>query len=181
MNQTVAAMYRRGTSEEQAVYVALVQGAANANDLFSAQRYVAGTIKSNRRELDHFLALKEDADRLRHEVDARAEEIRATRDEQAAERDRLAGAQGRGAGSTGRRPSRRRTASRTCWSRSRTRRPTSSRSSTPSRSSRGPSGEFLRQVQAGQRLAPRKKRTFKAPVAAPGQQRVRHPGAPHPR
>src|SRR5687767_10055312 len=91
MNQTVAAMYQRGTSEEQAVYVALVQGAANANDLFTAQRYVAGTIKSNRRELDHFLALKEEADRLRHQVDARAEEIRVTRDQQAAERDRLQG------------------------------------------------------------------------------------------
>src|SRR5947208_3735726 len=83
MNQTGAAIYQRGTSEEQALYVALVQGATNATDLFAAQRYVAGTIKTNRRELDHFLALKEEADRLRDQVDARAEEIRATRDEQA--------------------------------------------------------------------------------------------------
>src|SRR5918992_1061937 len=56
---------------------------ATAAALFTAQRYVAGTIKSNRRELDHFLGLKEEADRLRHEVDARAEEIRMTRDQQA--------------------------------------------------------------------------------------------------
>src|SRR5688572_18520096 len=91
MNQTVAAMYQRGTSEEQAVYVALVQGAANANDLFSAQRYVAGTVKSNRRELDHFLGLKEEADDLRKQVEARAEDIRVSRDQQVAERDRLAG------------------------------------------------------------------------------------------
>lgn len=91
MNHTVAAMYQKGTSQEQAVYVALVQGSADANDLFSGQQYVSGTVKRNRRELDHFLALKEDADRLRRQVEARAEEIRVSRDQQAAERDRLQG------------------------------------------------------------------------------------------
>src|SRR5579872_6973625 len=89
MNQTVTAMYTRGTSEEQALYVALVEDASTPQDLFSAQRYVAGTIKADRRALDHFITLKDDADELKRQVDAQAEDIRATRDQEAAERDRL--------------------------------------------------------------------------------------------
>jgi murein DD-endopeptidase MepM/ murein hydrolase activator NlpD len=166
MNQTVAAMYQRGTSEEQAVYVALVQGAANANDLFSAQRYVAGTIKSNRRELDHFLALKEEADRLRHQVDARAEEIRVTRDQQAAERDRLQGLKDQALAN--------RAAAKSEEDRQQDLLKQIQEKKADFQSElnalqveSGAVGEWVRQVQAGQKLAPRKKRTFKAPVAAP--------------
>ena len=166
MNQTVAAMYQRGTSEEQAVYVALVEGAANPQDMFSAQRYVSGAIKSNRRELDHFVALKEDADRLRHQVDARAEEIRVTRDEQVAERDRLAGLKSQALAN--------RAAARSEEDRQQDllREVQDRKSDFQSELNAlqvesGAVGEFLRQVQAGQKLAPRKKRTFKAPVAAP--------------
>jgi murein DD-endopeptidase MepM/ murein hydrolase activator NlpD len=166
MNQTVAAMYQRGTSEEQAVYVALVQGAANANDLFSAQRYVAGTIKSNRRELDHFLSLKEEADRLRHQVDARAEEIRVTRDQQAAERDRLQGLKDQALAN--------RAAAKSEEDRQQDLLKQIQEKKADFQSElnalqveSGAVGEFLRQVQAGQKLAARKKRTFKAPVAAP--------------
>src|SRR5207248_815538 len=91
MNQTVAAMYQRGTSEEQALYVALVEGASTPQDLFQAQRYVSGTVKADRRELDHFIALKVQADDLKHQVDAAADEIKGTRDAQAAEKDRIEG------------------------------------------------------------------------------------------
>jgi murein DD-endopeptidase MepM/ murein hydrolase activator NlpD len=166
MNQTVAAMYQRGTSEEQAVYVALVQGAANPNDLFSAQRYVAGTVKSNRRELDHFVALKEDADRLRHQVDARAEEIRVTRDQQAAERDRLLGLKDQALAN--------RAAAKSEEDRQQDllkeiqdKKADFQSELNALQVESGAVGEFLRQVQAGQKLAPRKRRTFKAPVAAP--------------
>jgi murein DD-endopeptidase MepM/ murein hydrolase activator NlpD len=166
MNQTVAAMYRRGTSEEQALYVALVQGAANANDLFSAQRYVAGTVKTNRRELDHFLALKEEADDLRHQVDARAAEIKASRDEQAAERDRLQGLKDQALAN--------RAAARSEEDRQQDLLKQIQEKKADFQSElnalqveSGAVGEFLRQVQAGQKLAPRKKRTFKAPVGAP--------------
>jgi len=166
MNQTVAAMYQRGTSEEQAVYVALVQGAANANDLFTAQRYVAGTIKSNRRELDHFIALKEEADRLRHQVDARAAEIKAGRDEQAAERDRLQGLKDQALAN--------RAAARSEEDRQQDLLKQVQEKKADFQSElnalqveSGAVGEFLRQVQAGQRLAPRKKRTLRAPVGAP--------------
>jgi murein DD-endopeptidase MepM/ murein hydrolase activator NlpD len=166
MNQTVAAMYRRGTSEEQALYVALVQGAANANDLFSAQRYVAGTIKTNRRELDHFLALKEEADRLRHQVDARAAEIKASRDEQAAERDRLQGLKDQALAN--------RAAAKSEEDRQQDLLKQIQEKKADFQSElnalqveSGAVGEFLRQVQAGQKLAPRKKRTFRAPVGAP--------------
>src|SRR5207247_6579318 len=89
MNQTVAAMYQRGTSEEQALYVALVQGASTPQDLFQAQRYVSGTVKADRRELDHFVALLKQADDLKRQVDAAADEIKANRDAQAAEKDRI--------------------------------------------------------------------------------------------
>jgi murein DD-endopeptidase MepM/ murein hydrolase activator NlpD len=166
MNQTVAAMYQRGTSEEQALYVALVQGAANANDLFSAQRYVAGAIKTNRRELDHFLALKEEADRLRHQVEARAQEIRTTRDEQAAERDRLRGLKDQALAN--------RAAAKSEEDRQQEllKQVQDKKSDFQSELNAlqvesGAVGDFLRQVQAGQKLAPRKKRTFRAPVAAP--------------
>ncbi|HEV3364534.1 MAG TPA: peptidoglycan DD-metalloendopeptidase family protein [Acidimicrobiia bacterium] len=166
MNQTVAAMYQRGTSEEQAVYVALVQGAANANDLFSAQKYVAGTIKSNRRELDHFLALKEEADRLRHQVDARAQEIRVTRDQQVAERDRLQGLKDQALAN--------RAAAKSEENRQQEllkqiqdKKADFQSELNALRVESGAVGEFLRQVQAGQKLAPRKKRTFRAPVGAP--------------
>jgi murein DD-endopeptidase MepM/ murein hydrolase activator NlpD len=166
MNQTVAAMYQRGTSEEQAVYVALVQGAANANDLFSAQRYVAGTIKSNRRELDHFLTLKEEADRLRHQVEARAEEIRVSRDQQAAERDRLSGLKNEAMAN--------RVAAKSEEDRHQAllkevqdRKSDFQSELNALQVESGAVGEFLRQVQAGQKLAPRRKRMFKAPVGAP--------------
>jgi murein DD-endopeptidase MepM/ murein hydrolase activator NlpD len=166
MNQTVAAMYQRGTSEEQAVYVALVQGAANAQDLFSAQRYISGTVKSNRRELDHFLSLKEEADQLRRQVDARAEEIKVTRDEQAAERDRLRGLKDQALLN--------RAAAKSEEDRQQDllkevqdKKADFQSELNALQVESGAVGEFLRQVQAGQKLAPRKKRTFKAPVAAP--------------
>jgi len=166
MNQTVAAMYQRGSSEEQALYVALVQGAANANDLFSAQRYVAGSIKTNRRELDRFVALKEEADQLRHQVDARAEEIRVTRDEQVAERDRLKGLKDQALAN--------RAAAKSEEDRQQDllkqiqdRKADFQSELNALQVESGAVGDFLRQVQAGQRLAPRKKRMFKAPVGAP--------------
>ena len=166
MNQTVAAMYQRGTSEEQAVYVALVQGAANANDLFTAQRYVAGSIKSNRRELDHFIALKDEADRLRLEVDARAAEIKASRDQQAAERDRLQGLRQQALAN--------RAAAKSEEDRQQEllrkvqeRKADFQAELNALQVESGAVGEFLRQLQAGQKLAPRKKRTFRAPVNAP--------------
>jgi murein DD-endopeptidase MepM/ murein hydrolase activator NlpD len=166
MNQTVAAMYQRGTSEEQAVYVALVEGAANAQDLFSAQRYVSGTVKSNRRELDHFMALAKDADDLRKEVEARAQDIRVTRDQQAAERDRLQGLKDQALAN--------RAAAKSEEDRQQDllkevqdRKSDFQSELNALQVESGAVGEFLREVQAGQKLAPRKRRTFKAPVAAP--------------
>jgi murein DD-endopeptidase MepM/ murein hydrolase activator NlpD len=166
MNQTVAAMYQRGTSQEQSLYVALVQGATDANDLFSAQRYVAGTIKSNRRELDHFLALKSEADDLRKQVEARAEDIRVSRDQQAAERDRLAGLKNEALAN--------RAAAKSEEDRQQDllRQVQDRKSDFQSELNAlqvesGAVGEFIRQVQAGQTLGPRRKRTLKAPVGAP--------------
>lgn len=166
MNQTVAAMYQRGTSQEQSLYVALVQGATDANDLFSAQRYVAGTIKSNRRELDHFMALKAEADDLRKQVEARAEDIRVSRDQQAAERDRLAGLKNEALAN--------RAAAKSEEDRQQDllRQVQDRKSDFQSELNAlqvesGAVGEFIRQVQAGQTLGPRRKRTLKAPVGAP--------------
>jgi murein DD-endopeptidase MepM/ murein hydrolase activator NlpD len=166
MNQTVAAMYQRGTSEEQAVYVALVEGAATPQDLFSAQRYVSGTIKSDRRDLDHFVALAKDADDLRKQVEAQAEDIRVTRDAQAAERDRLVGLKNEALAN--------RAAARSEEDRQQDllqevqdKKADFQSELNALQVESGAVGEFLRQVQAGQKLAPRKKRTFKAPVAGP--------------
>ena len=166
MNQTVAAMYQRGTSEEQAVYVALVEGANTPQDLFQAQRYVSGTIKADRRELDHFVALAKDADDLRKEVEARAEDIRATRDQQAAERDRIEGLKSQAVAN--------RTAAKTEEDRQQQLLKEVQDKKNDFQSElnalqveSGAVGEFLRQIQAGQKLAPRKKRMFKAPVNGP--------------
>jgi murein DD-endopeptidase MepM/ murein hydrolase activator NlpD len=166
MNQTVAAMYQRGTSEEQAVYVALVEGASTPQDLFSAQKYVSVTVKSNRRELDHFVALAKDADDLRKQVEAQAEEIRVTVDQQAAERDRLAGLKKEALAN--------RAAAKSEEDRQQDLLKEVQDQKADFQSElnalqveSGAVGDFLRQVQAGQKLAPRKKRTFKAPVAGP--------------
>jgi murein DD-endopeptidase MepM/ murein hydrolase activator NlpD len=166
MNQTVAAMYTRGTSEEQALYVALVEGASNPQELFSAQRYVAGTIKADRRDLDHFIALKDDADRLKREVDAQAEEIRAGRDQEAAERDRLDGLKNEALAN--------RAAAKSEEDRQQEllKEVQAKKSDFESELNAlqvesGAVGDFLRQVQAGQKLAPRKRHTFKAPVPGP--------------
>ena len=166
MNQTVSAMYRRGTSEEQAAYVALLEGASNPNDLFSAQRYVAGTIKHGRREINHFVALREDADRLRREVEARAEEMRVTRDQQVAERDRLAGLKNQAlVNRAGARSEEDRQQDLLRAVQDQKADFQSELNAIQVES--GAVGEFLRQVQAGQKLGPRKKRTFKPPVAGP--------------
>ena len=166
MNQTVAAMYTRGTSEEQALYVALVEDASTPQDLFSAQRYVAGTIKADRRDLDHFLALKDDADQLKRQVDAQAEDIRAIRDEEAAERDRLDGLKNEALAN--------RAAAKSEEDRQQEllKEVQAKKSDFQSELNAlqvesGAVGEFLRQIQAGQKLAPRKRHTFKAPVNGP--------------
>lgn len=166
MNQTVTAMYTRGTSEEQALYVALVEGASTPQDLFSAQRYVAGTIKADRRDLDHFIALKDDADQLKRQVDAQAEDIRASRDEEAAERDRLDGLKKEALAN--------RAAAKSEEDRQQDllKEVQAKKSDFQSELNAlqvesGAVGDFLRQVQAGQKLAPRKRHTFKVPVAGP--------------
>src|SRR5437763_5209068 len=166
MNQTVAAMYQRGTSEEQALYVALVEGASTPQDLFQAQRYVSGTVKADRRELDHFVALKEQADDLKHQVDAAADEIKASRDAQAAEKDRIDGLKSQALAN--------RAAAKSEEDRQQEllkevqdRKSDFQSELNALQVESGAVGDFLRQVQAGQKLAPRKKRTFKAPVNAP--------------
>jgi len=166
MNQTVAAMYQRGTSEEQALYVALVEGASTPQDLFQAQRYVSGTVKADRRELDHFVALLKQADDLKHQVDAAADEIKATRDAQAAEKDRIEGLKSQAMAN--------RAAAKSEEDRQQEllkevqdRKSDFQSELNALQVESGAVGEFLRQVQAGQKLAPRRKRTFKAPVNAP--------------
>ena len=127
---------------------------------------MSGTIKADRRALDHFVALLEDADRLKAEVDARAEEMRVTRDQQTAERDRLTGLKDEALAN--------RAAARSEEDRQQDllKEVQDKKSDFQSQLNAlqvesGAVGEFLRQVQAGQKLAPRKKRTFKAPVAGP--------------
>ena len=166
MNQTVATMYQRGTSEEQALYVALVEGASTPQDLFQAQRYVSGTVKADRKELDHFVALLEEANDLKHQVDAQADEIRVARDAQAAERDRIEGLKAQALAN--------RAAAKSEEDRQQDllKQVQDQKADFQSELNAlqvesGAVGDFLRQIQAGQKLAPRKKRTFKAPVAAP--------------
>jgi murein DD-endopeptidase MepM/ murein hydrolase activator NlpD len=112
------------------------------------------------------VALAKDADDLRKEVEARAEDIRVTRDQQAAERDRLQGLKDQALAN--------RAAAKSEEDRQqdllkevRDRKSDFQSELNALQVESGAVGEFLRQIQAGQKLAPRKKRTFKAPVAAP--------------
>jgi len=165
-NVTITALYQRGQSEQQAMYAAVVEMAASPHEVFTASHYIAETVREQRAALDHFAALKAQMERLSLEAEARAAEAKDARDEIATDRARLEGLRNEAVAA--------RAAARAEEDREQEllaevqdRKSDFLRELGLLQAESSAIGEMLRSAQAGQRLAPRKKKTFKLPVNAP--------------
>jgi len=166
VNQHIAALYQRGTSEEQALYAAIVQTSTSPHEVFTAARYLEGSLRQHRAELDRFLALQAEVEELSRQAKIRAEEARVARDQLAAERERVEALRTEAVAA--------RTAARAEEDREQelldevqARKADFLRELALLQAESSAIGAMLRDLQAGQKLAPRRKGTFKLPVRAP--------------
>lgn len=166
MNLTISALYQRGQSDQQALYAAVVQTSSSPHEVFTALRYLKGTFGDQRADLDRFLALQHEVEVLSREAKSREEEARAARDQMEAERVRLEGARAEAVAA--------RTAAKAEEDREQellaevqNRKEDFLRELALLQAESSAIGQMLRELQAGQRLAPRRKDTFKLPVNAP--------------
>lgn len=166
MNVTVAALYQRGQSQRQALYATIVETSTSPHEVFTAVRYLEGTLIDQRADLDRFLALKREVEQLLRQAELREEEARRARDEMDAEQARLEAARSEVVAA--------RTAARAEESREeellgevQARKTEFLRELGLLQAESSAIGQMLRELQAGQRLAPRRKGTFKLPVNAP--------------
>jgi murein DD-endopeptidase MepM/ murein hydrolase activator NlpD len=166
VNGTVNALYTRGQSQEQAVYAAVVQGSTSPRDVFAAAHYLSGMLREDRALLDRFVDLKNQVAAMTREVAAQAEEAKVARDQLVGERDqievlrreavaaRLAAKDQEGQ-------------ERDLLQEVQDRKADFQRELSLLQAESSAIGEMLRSLQAGQKLAPRRKGTFKAPVNGP--------------
>lgn len=166
MNLTVTNLYQRGASEEQAVYAAIVETSRSPNEVLAATHYMKGALLEDRANFEHFLALQREVERLDREAEARRTEAQAARDQLAAERQRVEGLRAEAVAA--------RAAARAEEDREQellaevqSKKADFERELGLLQIESSAIGEWLRSIQAGQKLAPRQKRTFKPPVAAP--------------
>jgi murein DD-endopeptidase MepM/ murein hydrolase activator NlpD len=166
MNLTISALYQRGQSDQQALYAAVVQTSTSPHEVFSALRYLKGTFGDQRADLDRFLALQHEVEVLSVEAKAREEAARAARDQMEAERVRLEAARTEAVAA--------RAAAKAEEDREQellaevqNRKADFLRELALLQAESSAIGQMLRELQAGQRLAPRRKGTFKLPVNAP--------------
>jgi murein DD-endopeptidase MepM/ murein hydrolase activator NlpD len=166
MNLTVSALYQRGQSDQQALYAAVVQTSTSPHEVFTALHYLKGTVGEQRADLDRFIALQHEVERLSEEAKVREAAAREARDAMDAERVRLEAARGEAVAA--------RTAATAEEDRQQElldevqeRKEDFLRELALLQAESSAIGEMLRQIQAGQRLAPRKKHTFRLPVNAP--------------
>jgi murein DD-endopeptidase MepM/ murein hydrolase activator NlpD len=166
VNETVVAFYTRGQSDEQAIYAAVVQGSTSPRDVFAATHYLNGMLRADRIVLERFIALKAEVEALTREVAAQVEEARVARDALAAERDRVEGLRQQAVEA--------RAAAKAeedhqhdLLMEVENRKADFQRELGLLQAESSAIGEWLRSLQAGQKLARRHKGTFKAPVRAP--------------
>lgn len=166
MNVTVTALYQRGQSEEQAVYAAIMETSQSPHEVLAATHYMKGVLLEDRAELDRFVALQHEVEALSREAERRRDEARAARDQVAVERQRVEGLRAEAVAARG--------AARAEEDREQELlAEVQSRKSDFERELRllqvesSAIGEWLRSIQSGQRLAPRKKKTFRMPVNGP--------------
>jgi murein DD-endopeptidase MepM/ murein hydrolase activator NlpD len=166
VNETVVAFYTRGQSDEQAIYAAVVQGSTSPRDVFAATHYLNGMLRADRIVLERFIALKAEVEVLTREVAAQVEEARVARDALAAERDRVEGLRQQAVEA--------RAAAKAeedhqhdLLKEVENRKADFQRELGLLQAESSAIGEWLRSLQAGQKLARRHKGTFKTPVRAP--------------
>jgi murein DD-endopeptidase MepM/ murein hydrolase activator NlpD len=166
MNVTVSALYQRGQSDQQALYAAVVQTSTSPHEVFTALKYLKGTVGEQRADLDRFLALQHEVEVLSEEAKVGEEAATAARDQMEAERVRLEGTRAEAVAA--------RTAAKVEEDREQEllaqvqdRKADFLRELALLQAESSAIGQMLRELQAGQRLAPRRKGTFKLPVNAP--------------
>ena len=166
MNLTISALYQRGQSDQQALYAAVVQTSSSPHEVFSALRYLKGTFGDQREDLDRFLALQHEVEVLSRQAKEREEVARVARDEMEAERVRVESARAEAVAA--------RAAAKAEEDREQEllaqvqdRKADFLRELALLQAESSAIGQMLREIQAGQRLAPRRKGTFKLPVNAP--------------
>ncbi|MGH9002059.1 MAG: M23 family metallopeptidase, partial [Acidimicrobiia bacterium] len=166
MNVTVNALYQRGQADEQALYAAVVQTSTSPHEVFSALAYLKGTVGSQRAELDRFVGLQRQVELLSAQAKAQEEAARTARDAMEAERARLEAARAEAVAA--------RAAARAEEDREQEllaqvqeRKADFQRELQLLQAESSAIGQMLRDLQAGQRLAPRRTGTFKLPVNAP--------------
>lgn len=166
VQQTITALYQRGQSDEQALYAAVVQASTSPHEVFAATHYLEGSFREHRADLDRFLALKAEVESLSRQAAARAEEARVARDQLAAERERVEGLRTEAVAA--------RAAARVEEDREQellaevqARKAEFLRELALLQAESSAIGQMLRALQAGQKLAPRRKGTFRMPVNAP--------------
>ena len=166
MNLTISALYQRGQSDQQALYAAVVQTSSSPHEVFSALRYLKGTFGDQREDLDRFLALQHEVEVLSRQAKEREEAARVARDEMEAERVRVESARAEAVAA--------RAAAKAEEDREQEllaevqdRKADFLRELALLQAESSAIGQMLREIQAGQRLAPRRKGTFKLPVNAP--------------
>ena len=166
MNLTISALYQRGQSDQQALYAAVVQTSGSPHEIFSALHYLKGTAGEQREDLDHFIELQRQVEVLIEQAKAQEDAARAARDAIEVERSRLEAARAEAVAA--------RTAARAEEDREQElldevqeRKADFLRELQLLQAESSAIGEMLRELQAGQRLAPRRKGTFRLPVTAP--------------
>lgn len=166
MNLTIAALYQRGQSDQQALYAAVVQAASSPHEVFSALRYLKNTFGDQRADLDRFIALLHQVEALSRQAEAKKQAAADARDVMKAEQARLEAARTQAVAA--------RAAARAEEDREQEllaevqeRKEDFLRELALLQAESSAIGQMLRELQAGQRLAPRKKDTFRLPVNAP--------------
>ncbi len=166
MNLTVTALYQRGQSEEQALYAAIVETSQSPHEVLAATHYMKGVLLEDRADFDRFLALQHQVEVLSVEAEKRRDEARVARDQLAVERQRVETLRTEAVAA--------RAAARAEEDREQellaevqSKKADFERELGLLQAESSAIGEWLRSIQAGQKLAPRKKKTFKLPVTGP--------------
>ncbi len=166
MNLTISALYQRGQSDQQALYAAVVQTSTSPHEVFSALHYLKGAVGEQREDLDRFIELQHQVEFLSEQAKAQEEAARTARDAMDAERVRLEAARADAVAA--------RAAAKAEEDREQellaevqARKEDFLRELQLLQAESSAIGQMLRELQAGQRLAPRHKDTFRLPVNAP--------------
>jgi murein DD-endopeptidase MepM/ murein hydrolase activator NlpD len=166
MNATVTALYRHGQEQQQTVYMSILEESKSPHEVLLAARYLEGSILAQRADLDEFTAAQQAVEQLSVQAEQRAAEARAARDQMVVERDRIEALKAEAVAA--------RAAARNEEAREQElldqvqdRKNDFLREMQLLQAESSAIGEMLRQLQAKQKLAPRKKKTFRVPVQAP--------------